>query len=204
MTPKKLDLSGLVMPADVKGKFVDGGAGVGKALENYVTVSTSYPELNKGSHINSAADYPMFENLRPLMTPALYEDALHLYVQPAGTAIIPNYANLDGKGLNTLAQGYVLPDDKGTVWQWSNEKATARLLSANGVDGVVIKLPVRFSFNTVNGKGIVSLYASRQYRFVQAANGAWLLSDTQWSSADQRSTKDSEMLLKAESPVDSF
>ncbi|GGH99499.1 hypothetical protein ACFFGR_15130 [Arthrobacter liuii] len=65
MVSKPLDLSGLTMPDDVKSKFPDGGAGVPQALEKYIAAAT-YPELQKGSHLNTVADYPLFENLRPL------------------------------------------------------------------------------------------------------------------------------------------
>lgn len=201
-TPKDLDLSGLVMPEEVKTGFPDGGAGVTKALETYVAASY-YPELQKGSHINSEADLALFENLRPLMTPALHDVLKVQYLEDAGTAIVPNFSNFDGRGLKTMIYGAVKADDSGTVWQWGNEKAVAKKFTgSNGVDYVEVKIPVKFSFNTVSDHGVVSTYASRQYYFVPGANGEWLLEAILWSSADQRSSKDSGSLMNAKSPVD--
>jgi hypothetical protein len=200
MVSKPLDLSGLTMPDDVKSKFPDGGAGVPQALEKYIAAAT-YPELQKGSHLNTVADYPLFENLRPLTTPTFYQDLLDGYASAGGTAMIPNYVN-GGEGLNDLSHGHLMPDDNGPVWQWGNEKATARYLTKDGVDYVGIKIPVRFSFNTTNGKGVVSIYASRQYGFKLGAAGQWLLSAMQWSASDTRSSTDPESNLTAASPID--
>lgn len=61
---RDLDLSSLVMPEEVKSAFPDGGAGGAGAMEAFVAAS-NYPELQKGSHVNSEADFALFENLRP-------------------------------------------------------------------------------------------------------------------------------------------
>lgn len=202
MTPKDLDLSGLVMPAEVKTTFPDGGAGVPEAMETYIAASL-YPELQKGSHITSEADLALFENLRPLMTPAMHEVLRTQYLEQTGTSIVPNFSNFDGSGMRTLVAGVVKSDDNGTVWQWGNERAVAKLHTApSGVNYVEVKIPARFSFSTVNDKGVVSIYASRQYYFVPGPNGDWLLEGVYWSPADQRSSKDSASLLTAKSPID--
>lgn len=202
MTPKDLDLSALVMPEEVKSGFPDGGAGVAKVMEKYIAASY-YPELQKGSHINSKADLVLFENLRPLMTPALHGVLRKQYLEEAGTAMVPNFSNFSGSGFRTLNYGVIKADDKGTVWQWGNEKAVAKKFTgANGVDYVEVKIPVKFAFNTVSGHGVVSTYASRQYYFVPGPNGEWLIEAILWSPADQRSSKDSDMLLTAKSPID--
>jgi hypothetical protein len=202
MTPKDLDLSGLVMPEEVKSAFPDGGAGVPNAMETYIAASL-YPELQKGSHITSEADLALFENLRPLMTQAMHKALRTQYMEQQGTSIVPNFTNFDGLGMKTLAAGSVKADDNGTVWQWGNEKAAAKLHTApTGVNYVEVKIPARFSFNTVNDKGVVSFYASRQYYFVPGPSGEWLLEGVYWSPADQRSSKDSAALLTAKSPID--
>lgn len=200
MVPKPLDLSDIAIPADLQSKIPDGGKGAITVLEKFIQVANSIPEFQKGSHLNTAADYPLLERLRPYVTPDLFEDAKKQYLQPGGTAIFHNYVN-DGSGFNLLQLGRVHPDDNGPVWQWGNEKATIEYASGNGRQGAVIKLPVRFAFNT-SDKGVVSVYANRTYQIAYNEDGSWLIGSIEWSAADVRSSRDSTMLLEAESPID--
>ncbi len=201
MVPKDLDLSGLVLTDEIKSRFPDGGKGALALMQQYIKEANSIPELNKGSHITSAADYPLFDKLQPLMTEEAFTALKNDYVTPGGTAMIHSYVN-DGSGFHDLALGKVHPDDSGPVWQWGNEKASARYATDAGKEGVIVKIPVRFSFNT-SDKGTVSLYASRQYAIVYTSAG-WLLDGVQWSSTDTRSSQDSPQLLEADSPIDSL
>jgi len=200
MVPKDLDLSGLVMTDEIKSHFPDGGKGALALMQQYLKEANSIPELNKGSHITSAADYPLLDKLQPLMTEGAFNSLKEDYVQPSGTAMIHSYVN-DGSGFNSLVLGKVHPDDNGPVWQWGNEKASARYATGDaGSEGVIVKIPVRFSFNT-SDKGTVSLYASREYAMVHGSAG-WLLAGITWSAADTRSSQDSPQLLEAVSPID--
>ena len=200
MVPKPLDLSGITIPADLQTKIPDGGKGAITVLEKFIQEANSIPEFQKGSHVNTAADYPLLERLRLYLTPQMFDDMKNKYLQPGGTAVFHNYVN-DGSGFNTLVAGTVHPDDNGPVWHWGNEKATIEYASGNGLQGAVIKLPVRFAFNT-SDKGIVSIYANRTYQILYNEDGSWLIGNIEWSAADVRSSQDSTMLLEAESPID--
>lgn len=137
------------------------------------------------------------------MTPEFHANFLAQYLEQAGTSVVPNFSNLDGEGMRTIVAGAVKADDNGTEWQWGNEKAVAKKYpGTNGVDYVEVKIPARFSFKTVNDKGVISIYASRQYYFFPGSSGDWLLEAVLWSPADQRSSKDSATLLTAKSPID--